>query len=234
MWATRVTFVHEALKAGKTDPAGGPAGLHEGPGPGHLPHDHLLPHPGRLRLPWARARAPHRHRGRDRASPRPTPPAVGAGPSPSSASSSATRRRSCAAAAATRASSAPPPAVPAGWAGSTLWPPSYGCMVQGATQVALTCLDVLGYLDEIPVCTGYEIDGTGHRRLPRHPAADAGQAGVHDPARLEVRHPGLHRLQRPAPAGQGLCGLPGGQRIGYPITMVSTGPKRHEITVRQK
>ena len=35
----------------------------------------------------------------------------------------------------------------------------YGCMVQGATQVALTCLDVLGYLDEIKVCTGYEIDG---------------------------------------------------------------------------
>ena len=35
----------------------------------------------------------------------------------------------------------------------------YGCMVQGATKVALTCLDVLGYLDEIKVCTGYEIDG---------------------------------------------------------------------------
>lgn len=35
----------------------------------------------------------------------------------------------------------------------------YGCMIQGATQVALTCLDVLGYLDEIQVCTGYEIDG---------------------------------------------------------------------------
>ena len=30
----------------------------------------------------------------------------------------------------------------------------YGCMIQGATQVALTCLDVLGYLDEIQVCTG--------------------------------------------------------------------------------
>ena len=35
----------------------------------------------------------------------------------------------------------------------------YGCMVQGATQVALTCLDVLGYLDEIKVVTGYEVDG---------------------------------------------------------------------------
>ena len=36
----------------------------------------------------------------------------------------------------------------------------YGCRIQGTTDVAFTVLDVLGYLDEIPVCTGYEIDGT--------------------------------------------------------------------------
>ena len=35
----------------------------------------------------------------------------------------------------------------------------YGCMVQGATAVAFTVLDALGYLDEIPVCVGYELDG---------------------------------------------------------------------------
>ena len=35
----------------------------------------------------------------------------------------------------------------------------YGCRVQGTTEVAFTVLDVLGYLDEIPVCVGYEIDG---------------------------------------------------------------------------
>ena len=35
----------------------------------------------------------------------------------------------------------------------------YGCRMQGTTDVAFTVLDVLGYLDEIPVCTGYEIDG---------------------------------------------------------------------------
>ena len=35
----------------------------------------------------------------------------------------------------------------------------YGCRIQGATEVALTVLDVLGYLDELPVCVGYEIDG---------------------------------------------------------------------------
>ena len=35
----------------------------------------------------------------------------------------------------------------------------YGCRMQGTTDVAFTVLDVLGYLDEIPVCVGYDIDG---------------------------------------------------------------------------
>lgn len=42
----------------------------------------------------------------------------------------------------------------------------YGCKIQGATQVAFTVLDVLGYLDEIPVCIGYEIDGEVTRDFP--------------------------------------------------------------------
>lgn len=42
----------------------------------------------------------------------------------------------------------------------------YGCRIQGATEVALTVLDVLGYLDELPVCVGYEIDGEITRDFP--------------------------------------------------------------------
>ncbi len=42
----------------------------------------------------------------------------------------------------------------------------YGCMVQGTTQVALTILDALGYLKEIPVCVGYEIDGKVTKTFP--------------------------------------------------------------------
>ncbi len=42
----------------------------------------------------------------------------------------------------------------------------YGCRVQGATEVALTVLDVLGYLDELPVCVGYEIDGKVTKDFP--------------------------------------------------------------------
>jgi adenylosuccinate synthase len=42
----------------------------------------------------------------------------------------------------------------------------YGCRVQGATEVALSLLDVLGYLDEIPVCVAYEIDGVRTENFP--------------------------------------------------------------------
>ena len=42
----------------------------------------------------------------------------------------------------------------------------YGCRVQGTTDVAFTVLDVLGYLDEIPVCTGYRIDGEVTTEFP--------------------------------------------------------------------
>lgn len=43
----------------------------------------------------------------------------------------------------------------------------YGCMLQGATEIALTNLDVLGYLDQIPVCVGYELaDGTVTDQFP--------------------------------------------------------------------
>ncbi|HHY59111.1 MAG TPA: adenylosuccinate synthetase, partial [Clostridia bacterium] len=45
----------------------------------------------------------------------------------------------------------------------------YGCRVQGATQVSLTILDALGYLDEIPVCVGYDIDGEITRDFPVTP-----------------------------------------------------------------
>lgn len=34
----------------------------------------------------------------------------------------------------------------------------YGCKVQGATEVVLSLLDVLGYLEKIPVCVAYEIE----------------------------------------------------------------------------
>ena len=107
----------------------------------------------------------------------------------------------------------------------------YGCMVQGATQAALTCLDVLGYLDEIPVCTGYEIDGTVTGTFPTTPALLRARP-------VFTNLPGWKQNIRgcsdydalPANAKAYVDFLE--QHIGTPITMVSTGPKREEMTRR--
>ena len=108
----------------------------------------------------------------------------------------------------------------------------YGCMVQGATQAALTCLDVLGYLDEIKVCVGYEIDGevtgvfpTTPRLMRAKPVFEtlpgwkSDVRGITDYGALPANARGYVEFLE--------------QRIGVPITIVSTGPKRHEIALRK-
>lgn len=107
----------------------------------------------------------------------------------------------------------------------------YGCRMQGATEVALTVLDVLGYLDTLPVCVGYEIDGEVTKDFPT-----------------------TYLLKKAKPVYEYLPGwkedirgiteydkLPKNCRnyiefiekeIGVPVTMVSNGPGRHEIIKR--
>ena len=107
----------------------------------------------------------------------------------------------------------------------------YGCRLQGTTDVAFTVVDVLGYLDEIPVCTGYEIDGN-----------------------VTTEFPVTNQLEKAKPVLEVLPGwkcdirgikkyedLPENCRkyiefveehIGYPITMVSNGPGRDDIIYR--
>ena len=107
----------------------------------------------------------------------------------------------------------------------------YGCRMQGTTDVAFTVLDVLGYLDEIPVCVGYEIDGE-----------------------ITTEFPVTHLLEKAKPVLEVLPGwkcdirgireydkLPENCRryiefieehIGYPITMISNGPGREDIIYR--
>ena len=107
----------------------------------------------------------------------------------------------------------------------------YGCMVQGATQVALTCLDVLGYLDEIPVCTGYEVDDQVTDQFPTTPTLmRAKPVFTTLPGwKCDIRGCGSYD-ELPQQAKDYVDFLEA--RIGYPITLVSTGPKRHEITAR--
>ncbi len=107
----------------------------------------------------------------------------------------------------------------------------YGCRIQGATEVALTVLDVLGYLDEIPVCVGYEIDGKVTKDFPTT-------------AKLEKAKPVIEKLPGWKCNIRGIRkyeDLPENCRkyvefvekeIGTPITMVSNGPGRDEIIYR--
>jgi len=107
----------------------------------------------------------------------------------------------------------------------------YGCMVQGATQVALTCLDVLGYLDEIRVCVGYEISGVITDQFPTTPKLmGAKPVFVTLPGwKSDVR--GVTDYQALPANAKGYVEFLEGQ-IGVPIKIVSTGPKRHDIAVR--
>lgn len=109
----------------------------------------------------------------------------------------------------------------------------YGCRMQGTTDVAFTVLDVLGYLEKIPVCTGYEIDG-----------------------KVTTDFPPTYLLEKASPVFEVLpgwqCDIRGIRRyeelpencrkyiefveekLGYPITMVSNGPGRQDIIYRNR
>ena len=108
----------------------------------------------------------------------------------------------------------------------------YGCMVQGATEVALTAVDCLGYLDEIKVCTGYEIDGRVTRDFPVTPLLDRAKP-VYTTLpgwRCDIR--GETDYSRLPAEVKGYVDFLEGE-IGVPITLVSTGPGRHEIARRR-
>lgn len=107
----------------------------------------------------------------------------------------------------------------------------YGCKVQGATQVAFTVLDVLGYLDEIPVCVGYELDGEVIDYFP-------------STTKLKRCKPILKKLKGWKCSISGIKEydkLPkecrdyiefAEEQIGVPIKIVSNGPSRDDIIYR--
>ncbi len=107
----------------------------------------------------------------------------------------------------------------------------YGCRVQGTTDVAFTVLDVLGYLDEIPVCVAYEIDGEETRDFPT--TARLGRA---KPVwktlpgwKCEIR--GIRRYEDLPENCRAYIEFIE-EQIGYPITMISNGPGREDIIYR--
>lgn len=108
----------------------------------------------------------------------------------------------------------------------------YGCRLQGATKVAFTVLDVLGYLDEIPVCTGYEIDGTITKEFPATRLLEKAKPVLEVLPGWKCDIRGITKYEE----------LPENCRkyvefvekqIGFPITMISNGPGRHDIIIRK-
>lgn len=107
----------------------------------------------------------------------------------------------------------------------------YGCRIQGTTDVAFTVLDVLGYLEKIPVCVGYEIDGKVTTEFPTT-------------CQLEKAKPVLEVLEGWKEDIRGIRKyeeLPENckkyiefieEKLGFPITMISNGPGRDDIIYR--
>ena len=108
----------------------------------------------------------------------------------------------------------------------------YGCRIQGATEVAFTVLDVLGYLDEIPVCVGYEIDGEVTRDFPTTAKLEKAKAGIYQAARLEVQISAESRTTQDLPENCRKYIEFVEKEIEVPITMVSNGPGRDDIILK--
>ena len=105
-------------------------------------------------------------------------------------------------------------------------------MVQGTTQVALTAIDCLGYLDEIKVCTGYEIDGQVTRDFPVPALLDRAKPVYTTLPGWKCDIRGITDYQALPPAARDYVDFIE-KEIEAPITIVSTGPTRHEICYRK-
>lgn len=107
----------------------------------------------------------------------------------------------------------------------------YGCRIQGTTDVAFTVLDVLGYLDQIPVCTGYEIDGKITTEFPTTTLLEKAKPVLEVLPGWNCDIRGIKTYEE----------LPENCRnyiefvekhIEFPITMISNGPGREDIIYR--
>lgn len=107
----------------------------------------------------------------------------------------------------------------------------YGCRMQGTTDVAFTVLDVLGYLDEIPVCVGYEIDGEVTTDFPVTTLLEKAKPvfEVLPGWKCDIR--GMKEYDKlPENCKKYIEFIE--EQIGYPITMISNGPGREDIIWR--
>lgn len=107
----------------------------------------------------------------------------------------------------------------------------YGCRLQGTTDVAFTVLDVLGYLDEIPVCVGYDIDGEVTTDFPVTWKLEKAKPVLKTLPGWKCDIRGIRNYEElPENCRKYIEFVE--EQIGYPITMVSNGPSRDDIIYR--
>ena len=107
----------------------------------------------------------------------------------------------------------------------------YGVEVQAATVIALTKLDVLSYMDKIPVCTHYMLDGKQVDRFPFPTALSHAKPVIEyfDGWKCDVS--GIRRWEDLPKAAQDYINFIEKQ-IGCPIKYISVGPERESIIIR--
>ena len=109
----------------------------------------------------------------------------------------------------------------------------YGCRMQGTTDVAFTVLDVLGYLDEIPVCTGYEIDGEVTTDFPTTVKLEKAKPVLETLPGWNCDIRGIRKYEDLPKNCRNYIEFVEKQ-IGFPLTMISNGPGRNDIIFRNK
>nr|WP_317449495.1 adenylosuccinate synthase [uncultured Sellimonas sp.] len=107
----------------------------------------------------------------------------------------------------------------------------YGCRMQGTTDVAFTVLDVLGYLDEIPVCVAYDIDGEITTEFPPTYLLEKAKPVIEKLPGWKCDIRGIKKYEDlPENCRKYIEFVE--EKIGYPITLVSNGPGRDDIIYR--
>lgn len=109
----------------------------------------------------------------------------------------------------------------------------YGCRLQGTTDVAFTVLDVLGYLEEIPVCVGYEIDGEVTTEFPTTARLSKAKPVLKTLPGWKCEIRGIRRYEDLPENCRNYVEFVE-EQLGYPITMISNGPGRDDIIYREK
>ena len=108
----------------------------------------------------------------------------------------------------------------------------YGVQVQAATEIALTKLDVLSYMDRIPICTKYIIDGKETDEFPFPIALKKAKPVIEYRDGWKCDISSIRKWEDlPKAAREYVTTVE--QAIGCPITYISVGPERESIIIKK-